>query len=113
VLSQAVPGLPDPLGVPKAVQAQQLDGIGLQTAIDVIAVDDFMAALAASTPDGLYRAGVGSSVADPDAFLGPAAGRRRHQLAREARLPERPGSPRRGRRRAGPAVRFRTGHPHR
>ena len=71
---RAVPGLPDPLVVAGAVQAQLLDNLGLQTAIDIMDPGAFLDGVSAGTLDGLYLSGVASSVADPAAFLAPLFG---------------------------------------
>lgn len=68
------PGLPDPAGVAAAIQAQLQQNVGLQVAIDVMPREAFEATLAAGTLDGLYLAGVASSLADPAAFLAPLLG---------------------------------------
>lgn len=68
------PGLQDPAGVAAAVQAQLQQNVGLQVGIDVMPRAEFDAALAAGTLDGLYLAGIASSVVDPAAFLAQLLG---------------------------------------
>lgn len=70
----AVPGLPDPVGVATAVQAQLRDNLGIQTSVDVMDATAFAAAVADATLGGFYLDGVGSTVADPASFLVPALG---------------------------------------
>ncbi len=74
VPSRAIPGLPDPLGVAAAVQAQLRDNLDLQTTIDAMDATAFATAVADGTLGGLYLDGVASSVADPASFLAPVLG---------------------------------------
>ncbi|HEY6570205.1 MAG TPA: ABC transporter substrate-binding protein, partial [Candidatus Limnocylindrales bacterium] len=71
VPDQPVPGLPDPAGLASAVQAQLEENVGVHTEIDTMPVEDYLADLATGELDGLYLGGVGSTIADPEAFLEP------------------------------------------
>jgi peptide/nickel transport system substrate-binding protein len=71
---QAVPGLPDPLGVASAVQAQLEANLGLHTAFDVMPVTTWSAGLADGSLGGLYLGGIEADVPEPGAFLAPLLG---------------------------------------
>ena len=71
VPDQPVPGLPDPAGLAAAVQAQLEENVGVRTRDRHDAVADYLADLATGELDGLYLGGVGSTIADPEAFLEP------------------------------------------
>ena len=71
---RAVPGLPDPVAVASAVQAQLESNLGLHTALDVMPAVAWAAAVADGSLDGLYLAGVAADVPEPGAFLAPLLG---------------------------------------
>ena len=69
-----VPGLPDPAGAAAAVQAQLQANLGLGVEPVAVPAATFAADLAAGRIDGLYLAGVASSLADASGFLEPLFG---------------------------------------
>jgi ABC-type transport system substrate-binding protein len=69
-----VAGLPDPRAAAEAIRAQLAEGLGLPVEIDVMDPRELAKAAAEGTIDGLYLSGIGSSLADPSAFLGPVFG---------------------------------------
>ena len=94
VPDRPIPGLPDPAGLAAAVAAQLEENVGLRTKIDAMPVSDYQDDLASGKLDGLYLGGVGSTLADPEAFLEPLFGQRQQV---DARRPDaaRSGRPRR------------------
>ena len=69
-----VPGLPDPLATAEAVRAQLRTGIGLELELEVVPAAVLAADVAAGSVDGLYLAGIASSLADGSGFLEPLFG---------------------------------------
>ncbi len=69
-----MPGLPDPAAAAAAVQAQLQANIGLLVEPAVVPATTFAADLAAGRIEGLYLAGVASSLADASGFLEPLFG---------------------------------------
>ena len=68
------PGLPDPLATAEAVRAQLRAGIGLELELEVVPADVLAADVAEGSVDGLYLAGIASSLADASGFLEPLFG---------------------------------------
>jgi ABC-type transport system substrate-binding protein len=66
-----VPGLPDPEGAAKAVQAQLEANLGLKVAVDVMPAAAFRQAVDRGRLNSLYLDGVESPVADAAGFLEP------------------------------------------
>jgi peptide/nickel transport system substrate-binding protein len=70
----ALPGLPDPAGVARAVKDQLSANLGLRVRIDVMPAAEFREGVDRGTLTGLYLDGIASSVADASGFLEPLFG---------------------------------------
>ena len=68
------PGLPDPVGTAEAVRAQLQASLGLELELQVVPAATLAADVAEGSVDGLYVAGIASSLADASGFLEPLFG---------------------------------------